>query len=604
MHLKISKIQLLPILVEALIFAPLIALPLLYLPSVTFEWTYLKAFAFEAAVAIAAVYLIITSSKSYKSIFAEGTGFLPALSLFFWAVFTAAMSKHPWAGVQPLIEYAYIIAGIFALGLIFSSEKRRNHFLAAYGAICAVTFIIYIMAYSTSPDRMKVFPFGNPNLAAAFALVPLLAGAAAGFSFLKDGKYIWGALGLVVAVVSGGAILRSASAAGALAAGAGFIILIIMTLRGRLRIALTAVAGFLIVLALILLIFAPRARSFTAMQFGVRPIIWSATIELIKEKPLLGHGAGTYFIEFSRHYPYAYAIHPYRSNIVETAHSLPLNLLSDLGLVGLALAIWLLYEFAVIARNAYRRTDERWRPLVAGIIAGSIAMLLQALVSTELHYIEASVQLVLALAMLSAFARGTFFGEEERAVNHLWLRTLIAVAACAVFVATSVPGVISQVYLGKANDRDLPVRESIYYLEKAAKSGWTTHSSLEAMGYLAYQYQQVNRDDDALAVLTKIDGLAPNLGTFRLSMAAIYIRKGNIRLATDAIVSYAEKDPFNQQTYPVWKDIVAEAESQGIRSQAKPHVAVKLLEEVAKYDSERFPASKAREIKKNFLPRP
>lgn len=108
---------------------------------------------------------------------------------------------------------------------------------------------------------------------------------------------------------------------------------------------------------------------------GERLRYWRQSWDLIKEKPLLGHGANTYFKEFAAHAP---ANEEYRGY----AHNFILQLWSDLGLVGLGLFLFgLIYGF--VKKWPSRREGLKIPEFTAALWVGLLAFVLQGLLDTN-----------------------------------------------------------------------------------------------------------------------------------------------------------------------------------------------------------------------------
>jgi hypothetical protein len=109
-----------------------------------------------------------------------------------------------------------------------------------------------------------------------------------------------------------------------------------------------------------------RARLLSPANNG-RLSQWRVAVDAWESDTLRGTGAGTYQVQWNR----------YRDQVVEivNAHSLYLEVLSDLGIVGLAL---LLLCLGVLARGLAGRLGGLERPIAGCLLAGAIAWLLQA----------------------------------------------------------------------------------------------------------------------------------------------------------------------------------------------------------------------------------
>jgi tetratricopeptide (TPR) repeat protein len=104
---------------------------------------------------------------------------------------------------------------------------------------------------------------------------------------------------------------------------------------------------------------------------GQRSDLWRVAWDQFKERPLAGAGAGSY--------QFAYFRDRETDRNLSDAHSLPLRLLADTGLIGTALfAVWLIAAAVGVAQRARERIDED-RVWIAGLAAAATTVLAQCL---------------------------------------------------------------------------------------------------------------------------------------------------------------------------------------------------------------------------------
>jgi tetratricopeptide (TPR) repeat protein/O-antigen ligase len=149
-----------------------------------------------------------------------------------------------------------------------------------------------------------------------------------------------------------------------------------------------------------------RGREESAARFGVtvaqgsqdlgqRLAIWLKTPSILREFPLFGVGFGAWPEIFFRFLPA-----PRPPLFDNAAHNDYLELLVDVGLVGSALAGWLVVRVAARLRSALRTVSERMLPALAAIIAGLIAMAAIEFFDFDLQ-IPANLVLFVVLAALA-----------------------------------------------------------------------------------------------------------------------------------------------------------------------------------------------------------
>lgn len=108
-----------------------------------------------------------------------------------------------------------------------------------------------------------------------------------------------------------------------------------------------------------------------------RLIIWRATLPIIGERPLLGHGPEMFVTVFNERYPPG-SLYAGRDVIVDDPHNQLLELLIAAGLVGMLAWLALLGTLAWQIRRGWQRAQGRQRRWLAACLAALVAFLVQA----------------------------------------------------------------------------------------------------------------------------------------------------------------------------------------------------------------------------------
>jgi tetratricopeptide (TPR) repeat protein len=135
-----------------------------------------------------------------------------------------------------------------------------------------------------------------------------------------------------------------------------------------------------------------------------RKIIWAGTSKMLVAKPVFGWGIGTFGIYFPRFRDPVTAgkIMP---NTIH-AHSEYLEVGAEMGVFGLALFLWMLGAFAWDGvRRVRQARDGLQRMAMVGLLAGCIAILLQAAVSVTTRWVVGRFFLWLAMGLTIAAGR-------------------------------------------------------------------------------------------------------------------------------------------------------------------------------------------------------
>jgi len=584
----------------------------------TFSWSYLKLFTLQTAALIAVAGLMLIRPARLDEMIAASSMALPMALLLAWGALSIAWSNHRWAAIEPLVQLAYMAIAVIAFSNLLTSNKIRLRFTAAYGIAAGTACLIYTLADLTATSHMRVYPFENPNVAAAFAIIPMTAGAA--FAISAAARRIparAGLLGGAIALACAAAILTSQSAAAAAAAGGAFILALALSFRNHARRILFELIALLALLILLWPLLGPGTwpQTWLIEQLGPRPAIWQGALSLAREHPLWGQGLGTFAIEFTRVYPKDFALLWRGAAIAETAHCLPLHIFVELGLVGLALTAWLIARALKAVRRANLRASHYDRALLRGIFCGGLGMLAQGLVSTTLHSHECTINLVLGLAVIGGTAsiwwRRSVPGEKTSALG----RTLPVLLLCGIFLLTAWRGLDSQRAMHRA--WSLPRRKTAACraeLQHALTAVWPTFYTLKARIKLSYTCRRDGRLNQALTHTRISDLLAPNFCRIKRHEADLYLalairevdqprKLAYLGNAADALLAYCEKDPFDRLAYGVWAEVLHHAQQANQPHIARPHQAVRLLTIAEQHSTLRLLLRRARifnDLKKPF----
>jgi O-antigen ligase len=117
----------------------------------------------------------------------------------------------------------------------------------------------------------------------------------------------------------------------------------------------------------------------TADFYTLRPSIWRATWDLIKDHPLAGVGFGGYWIAITKYHAASGETTP------QEAHNDYLELLASGGVIGVAIGIWFVVTLIRTARRKLRATDHYQRAVTLGALAGILSIAVHSLVDFGLH---------------------------------------------------------------------------------------------------------------------------------------------------------------------------------------------------------------------------
>lgn len=267
-----------------------------------------------------------------------------ALCFFAWAGLSLLWTPDQ---AQGAFQLSHALVALCAF-VVVSRLPDRAVDLAILPGVLLALLGHYVLLYVLPPDWYGAF--GNKNFGAEFLLgaIPLAAVALWGTRF-RHIAWLAAAAGVVLLFTVYGQ--ANAKYVALLCLGisiAGYLVY-------RRFYLLAAIIVLLPLDALVLWGF--NAWSFSSLR--VRIELWTNTLALWLEKPLQGHGFGSFNHEYPRYAEYHLSLFPEMGTLLNqpamfsgAAHSEPLQLLAELGLIGLFLACALVL---VLIRERVRR---------------------------------------------------------------------------------------------------------------------------------------------------------------------------------------------------------------------------------------------------------
>lgn len=295
---------------------------------------------------------------------------------------TGAISVNPAASLASAVQFLTIaLAGVIAARI--SLNRRRS--IAILRAIVASASIVAVWGFvsigidpspilfgesGTSGDALTSF-FVNRNTAATFLALGVAAAMALVMSRLRSSDR--GSVGHALAelprrvgphlsavVLLGVALVATGSRAGVLAGAAGLITTFLVGLRRTARIQQAAVGAAIIAVGGAVLLFGTSSDTLFLRlgQFEIteeaRWELYRDTVQAILDRPLLGHGAGT----FADFFPLYHSIDVPSGGIWLQAHNTFLQAAAELGLPMLTAIVLILFAMVAVCFRAARRRSE------------------------------------------------------------------------------------------------------------------------------------------------------------------------------------------------------------------------------------------------------
>jgi tetratricopeptide (TPR) repeat protein/O-antigen ligase len=569
---------------KILIYLMLIVSPLVFFTNLTRNPYYFQIVFLNAATVILWMLFLYRSLKDSKITFTTGAFDIPVVVFFAFATFTwlfnlAAVRSDAFLwyssyseGLKRWLFALTNVVLVYYIPLNFIDENNARRFRSVFffvGFVAALygvmQFLGFEMIWATALNPFggrSVSSFGNPNFLSSF-LVVLLPMAMARYLSAEDGA---GArtyfVCIVVYSVSLIVTLTRSSWTGAVAALAIFLVLgggMVFNARSRKRLALLAA------FAAVALLFWPHPRSsekyvpavyerFAEMKphsgatYGPlhqRMLIWSCAWHMASDNPVLGRGWGL----FELFYPYYQGkylfLETYRNwrTHANNTHNEILEILSQTGIVGFGIYLWMLTAVFAAGLAAVRAREGAKRLMMAGMLAGVVGMLVDNLMNVSLHFAVP--------AFLYWWVVGSLSAEAGIRRRQIPLTGAVRKGIVAVLIAAGALTVVKYYrnFQGEINyfsgfkfAKRGDVASALPHLERAHRyQRFEVNNNYE----LANVYARLGRRQEALSAYE--EALRANAGYDEIffNMATVYNQAGRRQ---DAIVNYSRALAINPQS--------------------------------------------------------
>jgi O-Antigen ligase len=214
---------------------------------------------------------------------------------------------------------------------------------------------------------------------------------------------------------------------------------------------------------------------------------WRVAIDAFDEDPLVGKGAGTYALQWSQHRPYDFT--------VVNAHSLYVEVMGELGIVGLLLIVTVMLAFLIGASRRLRGPD---RHVYAVFLALAVVWMIHAGIDWDWQMPAVTIWLF-ALGGL-ALARPVASSAQRSAIAVSRFPRLVAAVCVGVLGVTPVVVALSQTHLEtaladfNANECPAAIRASLDSLGALS----VRPEPYEIIGYCDIRYGQFQLAEEAM----------------------------------------------------------------------------------------------------------
>jgi O-antigen ligase/Tfp pilus assembly protein PilF len=405
--------------IEIIVIVLVILTPLVFWPYLMRNFNPVKELVFEILSIVGMTFWAFRALSKERIKFISSPLNLPILSFMVICILSVFWSDSPFIS---LIELLLFLAGPILYFVVINNiyhKKQIDNILNAILIIGALLGIYGIFQYQgidfpfwgKNVGRNQVFGlFGNVNYFAEYLIVPLSIAVAL---FLVSKNRLKKALLFFGILIMGITLILTFTRGSYLAFAFALIFMAFLYLlsegKGIIRknkkiilLLLTAV----IIVTILFVIPNPLNKPDTVVskikerisiaqftQFNSiarRIAIWKFTIPMIKDRPLLGSGLGIYQYNSLRYQAIFFdqgenrSIYPY--GFASKSHNEYLQFWAEIGVVGLAIFIWLMIAyFNYGIKYLKRESSEQEKGIVIGLMGAVMAVLVDGMFGFPLH---------------------------------------------------------------------------------------------------------------------------------------------------------------------------------------------------------------------------
>ena len=511
-----------------------------------------------------------TIDKGEISIYKD-PAYIPLALLFGWCILNLFTSSFVYTSVRELERLLTCFFLYFAAVNLIKKEKDLISIVIPIIIVFVILSLQALFYYLKTKDTVIISTFGNPNFFSAYLVLILPLAILMGvYNLLRKNFFISSLIFiLAIAVIYLLYILKCRGAW--LALGVSFIFLIVLLIskvskpERRFPVFVLFMVLILLILGAISLLLiqkVPQIKTYVNRDIevgttGIRIKIWQGTLRMIKGRPFLGWGMGTYPIVYPSFRVPEYFLNPCSVNATDHAHNEILEMTSEIGIIGLVFFLW--FMVAIFLRGMrvfYNRPLNFINIIHAGFLTGALALFLQNLTCVNLRLEASILYLYLFLGLISA---GCKISELQKEENHFikkfpgkkaiaWFIIPIAILLGFVYTHETIRVMKSSVNLKKGiilRD-DKKWEEAIKEYQKAIY--WDQYN-WKAYYRLGFAYAEINKPDEALAIYLKLKELAPDYADIHYNLGSLYLKMGKWENAKEELQRSIELNPYEPKTH-------------------------------------------------------
>jgi O-antigen ligase len=343
------------------------------------------------AIVTAGVVWAVNPALPRSRAFAGSALTIPAVLLLALYALSALYARDVEAARSETLRLAFLL-GFFALIPVFVRDRATLRW-CLFALIISAGLLALAGIYQQGTgvffwneglglygERRINATFADPNHFARFLLLAVVVGLAL-FFFVERRWRLLIAAALPACVLT--LVFTGSRGAWLIALPVLPLVVLLLPLSGRVRLRLLATGAVALTVALVLaLAVSPYFRDrigtfrFGAEASGARPYLVEAGLHMFRDHPVWGVGVGGYQDSFVNDYFY-YKDPKIKANVT-LSHTSAVTLISELGILGAAVALFLFYRWARLGRRLWRRGGAEMRALVLALWVMSLVILLSS----------------------------------------------------------------------------------------------------------------------------------------------------------------------------------------------------------------------------------
>ncbi len=336
--------------------------------------------------------------------------FLLLIIISFLSFYNSVSIRASAQGILKLLKYGFLVF------IIAGETKDRKHFIRIISAVFLGLLLssldgIYQMIFGIDFFRHKPYDsiMGLTRLKAAFPHTNIFAGYLALFvpvCLPVALYYLEGKKRIILEVIFLLGLFCLIFTFSRSAIFGVWLTLLIMGLIRKDKI----VMGITILSMIVAPFIAPQSiKNWSSTTTSVwefllnkeRFVLYETSLNMIKEHPVVGVGVNTYVLNYQK-----YKLHDTSVETANTgwyAHNSYLQMAGEIGLIGLAVFIWLLILLIYQGFSYYRKYKNSFFGLCSlGIVLGIVAFLINGLTETNLYYPKIAVLFWFEVGLLAS----------------------------------------------------------------------------------------------------------------------------------------------------------------------------------------------------------